>query len=1359
MLKIYYARENIDKDRFMYEHIGGALARIRGEFDRAADGTLPTSDSGAVPERVLLIVPEQYTLQAERDAMDAMGLPGFIDFDVLSMTSLGRRVFADVGGTTDAKNFIDQYGKIMLITKLLHEHAAESAEHLKAFRAAGSSAALASNISDMISELKNFNITPSDLEDVASKLGENDLLRLKLADVAMIYRGFERELSGKLRDTADYLKEFTAKIPESGYIASSEIWLSGYDYLSPAMNSAVIELSKKALGVNIVLTADESDPFFSLTNGLADKLSEDTNDAGIIAESLSIDDNNSKNYKRKLPSEISHIEQNLFASKGKPFTPINSNYDINAQWVPQHAARDSAKISTTQEQLAENYSNYAINNLASLSEAQNSTANCPKTLVCESRNSDKVSSAGISPEKAPVSRGVMDPRVKPEDDSVCRTDFSDRLTNISTTQEQLAENYSNYSINTLASLSEAQNSTTNCPKALVCESRDSDKVSSAGISPEKAPVSRGVMDPRVKPEDDSVRQTDFSDRLTNISAPQEQLASAHSDSSRTMSQTQDSTSISTTPKSVSENHSNYNISSLTPSPASTSATTKPHAFTLTSAANFYAEAETVASQICDLLRDENYKYRDVLVLCNDMQTRVPILKRVFGEYGLPVFIDQRRAVEHDPVIELLLALPELAASGRKYEDVFRVLKTGFAGIERNAVERLENYALEYRIRGSLWEREFIAPMGAHSDYTAEEISVLNETRAQVSALFAPFEKSFNKSRSAREKTECLRAFITENIGLPDRVAAITEELEAAGNLEYAAELTAIESVALGVLDQLENALGDIEMKPREYANCLRAGLNSVRIGMLPTSADQIVIGTMQRTRSSHAKAVFVVGANDGVLPSASEDYGILNSDEKQRLELTGNFLGRSDETVYFEEQLAIYRNLSKPSEKLYISYAASDIQNKELRPSYIFNRVHKLFRDNVRIRKDIIASGEDPLALVQYPEEALVHLTDNIRNANGKAKLAAPWQDVMRKLQEFPEYRARIFNILPGLNFNSGREKRERISRQTLELLMNPTVSPSAIERYSRCPFSWFVGNALRLSERRVRELDYRGIGDVYHELLMRYGERINSGAKWDSVTREDCGRIIRETYEHIAGTYKDGLLGNYAAEGEGTGGYMDYRKERITRVAEEAAWAITNQVRDSNISKMLFESAFGRGAEFAPIEIDAEKRKLSVSGRIDRVDIIKNADAVITDYKSGSEKFSPEDIRGGWQLQLIIYLLAVTGTGDYSPGGINYLGISEPHIEDTGDADKLEKAIAKEFKPDGLFATNADSEPNNEKLDELNELMGSVRETLETVAMDMLAGKVRANPMTAKKITAGLSGSPMKACTYCGYKGICGYL
>jgi ATP-dependent helicase/nuclease subunit B len=786
------------------------------------------------------------------------------------------------------------------------------------------------------------------------------------------------------------------------------------------------------------------------------------------------------------------------------------------------------------------------------------------------------------------------------------------------------------------------------------------------------------------------------------------------------------------------------------------------------AAGFYAEAETIASEICGLVRDEGLKYRDILVLCNDMRTRVPIMKRVFQDYGLPVFIDQRRTVDHNPVIELVLALIETAAGRRRYEDVFRLLKTGLTDIVADEREVLENYVLEHKIRGGMWDKEFTyggppASLDANAAetggvryaYTAEEMQALNETRSKVSGLLGAFENAFRARRTAREKTECLRGFLEKNLLLTDKIAAMAEALEDSGNLEYAAELSGIENVVAGLLDQLSAALGERELSPLEYSECLRAGFASVRMGVLPTGTDQIVIGTMQRTRSAAPAAVFVAGANDGVLPAATEDDGVLNSDEKQRLESAGNFLGRSDDTVYFEEQLAIYRNMSKSSKKLYLSCSASDMDGNNVRPSNIFERVRRLFPE-VPVKKDII-SGADELAQIQYPEEALAHLADHAVKAvsEGRSDLGEPWRGVWKWLGSDPEYRPRIAGIRLGLAHRSGGE---RVSPDTLKRLMGAKsalhTSPSALERYSRCPFSWFAGSALRLTGRRVRELDYGGIGDLYHMLLMGYGETVEHNARWDEITRAECGAIIREIYHDAARTYREGLLGN-------NDGYSDYKAERISRVAEEVAWAVTNQVRGSDVAKMLFEARFGSGAGFSPLEIPVPDAHLSgdpaeseatlvVSGRIDRVDILAGESAVITDYKSGSDTFSSPDVRGGWQLQLLIYLMAVTEK--YRPGGVRYFGIGEPHIEDTGRGDAyLEEKISKEFKPDGLFADPA--QPDNE----LESLTRSVRERLENLAAGMFAGSVGASPLTARKLKSA-GNAPLRACTYCAYKGVCGY-
>ncbi|MDR2611062.1 MAG: PD-(D/E)XK nuclease family protein, partial [Clostridiales Family XIII bacterium] len=377
------------------------------------------------------------------------------------------------------------------------------------------------------------------------------------------------------------------------------------------------------------------------------------------------------------------------------------------------------------------------------------------------------------------------------------------------------------------------------------------------------------------------------------------------------------------------------------------------------------------------------------------------------------------------------------------------------------------------------------------------------------------------------------------------------------------------------------------------------------------------------------------------------------------------------------------------------------------------------------------------------PEEALAHLADHAVNAAaGRAKITAPWSDVLRWIERSPEYRPRIDAVRAGLAFPS-KLGREKISPEFIERLTDFAVSPSQIERYSRCRFSWLMGSALKLGERRIHELDPRSFGDIYHELLMGYGERVNKNSAWETVTREECADMIRELYDRIAPRYREGLL-------KSPGGLTEYKAERITNVAAGVAWAVTNQVRGSDIAEMFFEAAFGRNAPFAPIEIETGTagENITIGGRIDRVDIRRGEDgenAVITDYKSGSDEFSPDDVRGGWQLQLLLYLLAVSGK--YRPGGVHYFGISEPHIEDKGRGDEyLEKELARSFKPKG-----SDAETN------LEELMDSVRVRLRDLAAALHTGSASARPMTAKKLKPGTN-LPLRACTYCNFKGICGY-
>ncbi|MDR2156310.1 MAG: exodeoxyribonuclease V subunit gamma [Clostridiales Family XIII bacterium] len=1155
MLNIYYARENIDKDRFMFDRIREALDRIRRRDGRQTLEPKPGAGrscpvrSAREPRHVLLLVPEQYTLQTERNAFACLEAPGFIDFEVLSLTSFGRRLLSETGGVD--LTFINRYGKFMLIAGLLHRRK----HSLMTFRNLEASSDFVDKLNDMIAELKNFNVTPEALAGISEGIGDDGLLKRKLADVAVIYAGYEERLKGRYTDAADYLKLFTSKISKSVFAAETEIWLSAFDYLNPAAMDAVTELAVCAPSVNLVLTAEPGNAFFRLTNTLIEDIGRRAADAGAETNLRPIEET----FAHRKPAAVAHIEQCLFSYPRRTYDgrPIGAG-------TPQ-----------------------------------------------DGRPREKARNAG-----AP---GVQ-------------------------TQQ-------------------------------------------GGHAPGNAR--------------DALR--------------------------------------------------------------------------LVAAANYYAEAETAAARIVELTRDEGLRYRDILILCNDMGARASVIKRVFARYGLPLFMDQRRGVEHNPALEYILALLSIVSGGWSYESVFRFLKTGLTGLDREAWEELENYVCKYRIRGNLWKKDFTY---GGAEYSQEEMDGLNETRRKIAALIGAFETPFRRSGTAGEKTQCLHRFLADKARLPGSIDRLTDVLQASGDpqyAEYAAEMSGIWDVIEEIFAQLIAVMGDLPMRDEEYAGVIRAGFFSVRMGILPPSPDQLVLGTMQRTRSGAVEALFVLGANDGVLPMYDADDTILNEDEKVRLAAAGRMIGRENDNLLMEEQLAVYRNLSKPGRLLHVSYSISDNSGKDMKPSVIFEQLRRLF-PGVPAEKDILNDGSDPLRLVQYPDETMSHLTERLQRCVGGERLSPVWKDVYLWFKA--DGREALNHIRAGLTF---RNRRENIDERFVSMLYGgadktetsgsdpaetavPTVlvtSPSALERFSHCPFAFFLDRGVRVKERRIFEIDGRNVGDVYHEVLMRYGAEMmrdglsvsDEGSAWRTVTEAESAVLVGRIYDEVASEFKEGLLLG--------GGYERYKSERIKRIASDVAWIVTRQVRSGAIADMRFETVFGDGGEFPAVEVTKDGKRVRVQGRMDRVDVLEGGYARIIDYKSGAETFSRDDVLGGWQLQLMLYLLAVRER--YQPAGAFYFKIAEPRVEDKGKEDVAD-GIMKAFRLDGLAPDDpqilaALGEPvRSAAPEEFEAMQDSVKSLVTDLCGKLLSGNIDAEPMTAKKIKAGAGNKPMTACTYCSYRGVCNF-
>ena len=1056
----------------------------------------------------MVIVPDQYTLEAEKQALRLLQVQGLMDVEILSMSRLGFKLLAEQGG--GQKTFIDKYGRHMLLSQIT----SKLEEELQVFKDTRRKNAFIEMTNNFISEMKQYNVVPEDLTQLAGSLEEDSLLKKKLADLQLIFAEYERRIVGRYTDSEDYINLYTEKIRTSSMIKGAVVWVYGFDSFAPKSLDVLGHLMAAAEEVNVFLTYGQNcrdEEIFQLTAMVMENLIKEADLFGVSHQRLQVSDRYECREKRPA---IKTLERELYAV------------------------------------------------------------------------------------------------------SIRRSD--------------------------------------DC---------------------------RGVR--------------------------------------------------------------------------------------LVKAANMYNEAESAAAFILHLLRDEGFRYRDIVVICNDQAVRGSIISRIFDECGIRIFDDKKRSILASPIAIFVVSLIEAAAFRYRTADIFKVLKTGFTRLSDEEIEFLENYAIKYRIKGSMWKKPFVK---GQMEYGDDGLDRMNQIRMEAMELFEEFEKIYREAEDNRQFIEGCYDFLMDYAGLGDKILTLIEEQEKQGMLDLAEETSQIWGQIVSLFDQLAELTGEDSFDGKEFAGVLITGLSELEVGVLPPTADDILMGTMQRTRSGRVRAAVVIGANEGVLPSGAPEDGLFSLEELDFLAESGKEICKVDQIRVLEEKLAIYRNLSKPSDYLWISYSASDEEGKETRPSEIVDNLRRIF-PGLPVENDVLNTG-DVKNLVGGRLSTLRHLTAALQTAKKGEMIDGAWKPVMDWI--YANDKEDLDKVKKGLEFTNDQPK---LNWQLLRDLYvregkrDLTLSPSRLERFSRCPFSHFVAYGLRPAERRIFEAAGREIGDIYHKCLMKLSEKLTEEKAWNEVTEEECRGFVSQVVENETADYREGVF-HFSNE-------ELYKTRRIEDTCFYVCWALVEQVRAGRIKESLYEVPFGKDQFIAPIEIDCGGEKIYIEGKIDRLDVLDHQRVKIIDYKTGKENFQIDEARGGYRLQLMLYLKAAQENGR-KPAGVFYFLIGDPRVDLTGtEREKISEKISKEMKKffrlngimvdddsiingiagefdgysdivplrkgkDGVKATSEGFLLNEE---EFAELQADVDQQIEKLCRQLADGRISITPKkTAKE-------SP---CTYCEYKGIC---
>lgn len=823
--------------------------------------------------------------------------------------------------------------------------------------------------------------------------------------------------------------------------------------------------------------------------------------------------------------------------------------------------------------------------------------------------------------------------------------------------------------------------------------------------------------------------------------------------------------------------------------------------------NIYAEADRAAAYILQLVREHGYRFGDIVVVCNDTGLRSGVIRRTFVRWGIPVFIDQKRKVIQHPVVGFVLSLLDIIGNGYRDNAVMQLIKSGFLGFAEEEQDALENYVQQFKIRGTLWKKPF-SRMG--DNYTAEDLNRFNELREQVVSVIETARDRIGKYNTAGEKIRGLYGFLADDFMMEDRIEAMAKAQQEAGFLDGAAETGQSWNVICRIFDQIVETVGEERLSGRALRQIVEAGLAEMEIGIVPVNPDSVLVGTMQRTRVGRVKALLVLGANEGLLPLQKTDEGLLSEREKAVLEEMDLEFSRTEDMVKQEERLAIYRTLSQPEERLYVSCSRIDETGGELRPSAVFRELENFLQSRAESDDSVVLGDLEDGEVTEIavsPKGAISYLTDAFREYLEDGKLDEDW--LYAGLWYGSHEPEEMERIRRGMEFDN---EQNALGGQLADALYRGDrraieASASRLEKYSGCPFAHFISYGLRPEDLRVFEMGPREIGDIYHECIMKLSQRLTAGedsfqgldavpiaitdpdSRWMKITQEECREEIRRILQEETGTYREGLLSSGRNE--------SYRTERIVDICSRVAWAMIGQVRRGRIREMYFEQPFARGAQLPPIRVTAGEHEVLIKGKIDRMDVLEMPEhedgmetAVrIVDYKTGGDSVDVEHFRSGYKLQLMLYLKAATQKQEVKPAGVFLFKIREIDAdadmkniypgreameERMEDAYKLEGIVLddmdmidamdteiggaskvlpiKYVKKNGTYSGSSGGYLFSRE--EFEELSAQVDRQVDRICREICDGKIDIRPKKEKK--KDMEGNYKTSCKYCSYKSIC---
>lgn len=792
--------------------------------------------------------------------------------------------------------------------------------------------------------------------------------------------------------------------------------------------------------------------------------------------------------------------------------------------------------------------------------------------------------------------------------------------------------------------------------------------------------------------------------------------------------------------------------------------------------NEYEEADAATMTILKLV-SEGMRYRDITVLARNADDFRGIIDVAFEKAGIPYFMSKSTDITTKPLIKLILSALKIKISNWRYEDVISYVKTGLIDIPVHSIDLFEEYIWRWSISGNAyigddWNMKPYAYVGDIDEADEKVLGEVNSCRRAVALPLVRFFHSLDSADSNRELCRALFEFL-EELNIREQLLERAKKEHSEGKKKSASENVQLYNSVLSALD----AVAEIENEERftlsEFDEALRIIFDNISIGTIPTSCDEVSVGSASLFRANSPRCVILLGLNDGVFPETAKESEVFSDEDKKRLSELGITLSSDSTTKNSEELFYVYRAISAPSEVLVGTYSTSKIEGvkEERKPSIAYNRIKYL-------------TGVTPIAFSDIPiEDRIYNKTQAREYMRHLVRTASPAGEAVERILSEDEDFDRFYKMLSIPTSQPLCQINKELTDEIFGKHMS--FSPTALEKYVKCHFNYCCEHILHLRHDEKNKFSLLDTGTLIHAILEKIILLITDEHGFNSTLAD---KKLDELIEKYLAELIEELLPERALDEP----RVMHTLHKLKFLARFIVKNVAREISESKFVPTFFELKINdtdKGA-IPPIKFTLEDGETTgtLKGVVDRVDLLRDGEDIyckVVDYKTGDKNISLSDIKEGLNLQMLLYLfslcqnentrarelLGCSPNGEIKPAGVVYISSktsafdakigenedeiiarADDRVKRTGFLLNDEKLLTaynknKDFK---YIMSGCGERAKNSPLvsaEEFSEIYGELERTLVSILSELRRGNVSACP----KDVDGKA-----ACMYCSMRAIC---